>query len=124
MAEMTFNKDGKPRKIGSGKTKGAGCFSKIKWNELQEYVGDNVPIPVSRVWLRNLGVPVEEPPNKQVEVMEEPVEETLTTAASKPEPESPLDSAAETDVEDGQDDEATPIVKVTPPYRYAKDFDL
>ena len=26
---VTLNKDGTPRKIGSGKTKGAGCYEKI-----------------------------------------------------------------------------------------------
>jgi len=34
----TLNKDGTPRKIGSGKTKGAGCFAKIKWHQLREFI--------------------------------------------------------------------------------------
>ncbi|MBL63384.1 MAG: hypothetical protein CMI30_08230 [Opitutae bacterium] len=57
MAKVTLNKDGKPRKKGSGKTKGAGCFTRMSWTQLQEYVSENVPIPISRVWLRELGVP-------------------------------------------------------------------
>ena len=31
---VTLNKDGTPRKIGSGKTKGAGCYAKITLKEL------------------------------------------------------------------------------------------
>ena len=34
---VTLNKNGKPRKIGSGKTK-AGCFAKIKWKNLKEFI--------------------------------------------------------------------------------------
>ena len=52
----TFNKNGKPRKVGSGKTKGAGCFEKVSWIELREFVGEEVSIPVSRVWLRSIGI--------------------------------------------------------------------
>ena len=51
----TLNKDGTPRKKGSGKTKGAGCFSKVSWSTLKNFVADDVKIPVSRVWLRSLG---------------------------------------------------------------------
>ena len=51
----TLNKDGTPRKIGSGKTKGAGCFSSTTWSELRNFISDDAQIPVSRVWLRNLG---------------------------------------------------------------------
>ena len=51
----TLNKDGTPRKKGSGKTKGAGCYASITWSELKNLISDDVQIPVSRVWLRNLG---------------------------------------------------------------------
>jgi hypothetical protein len=51
----TLNKDGTFRKIGSGKTKGAGCYSPITWTELKNLVSDDIQIPVSRVWLRSLG---------------------------------------------------------------------
>ena len=54
-----MNKDGKPRKKGSGKTKGAGCYAKIPWRDLKKSIGADVPIPVSRVWLRQLGADVE-----------------------------------------------------------------
>ena len=51
----TLNKDGTPRKIGSGKTKGAGCYAPVTWSELKNLISDDVQIPVSRVWLRSLG---------------------------------------------------------------------
>ena len=51
----TLNKDGTPRKIGSGKTKGAGCFSSTTWSVLKNYIADGVEFPISRVWLRDLG---------------------------------------------------------------------
>ena len=54
MAEVALNKDGKPRKKGSGKTRGAGCYAKIPWSDLKKFIGSEVSIPVSRVWLRNL----------------------------------------------------------------------
>lgn len=52
---VTLNKDGTPRKIGSGKTKGAGCFAKIKWQHLREFIKEDADILVSRVWLRSVG---------------------------------------------------------------------
>ena len=67
MAEVALNKDGKPRKKGSGKTRGAGCYAKIPWSDLKKFIGAEVSIPVSRVWLRNLNADmdkyVEQPPN-------------------------------------------------------------
>jgi len=51
----TLNKDGTPRKIGSGKTKGAGCFAKIKWEQLNQFISPQEEIIVSRVWLRSVG---------------------------------------------------------------------
>jgi hypothetical protein len=53
--EVTLNKDGTPRKIGSGKTKGAGCFAKIKWKQLKEFISEEDEILVGRVWLRSVG---------------------------------------------------------------------
>ena len=52
----TLNKDGTPRKIGSGKTKGAGCYADVSWAELKEIIGENAMIQVSRVWLKNMGL--------------------------------------------------------------------
>ncbi|MBT3666602.1 MAG: hypothetical protein HN548_03915 [Opitutae bacterium] len=51
----TLNKNGSPRKIGSGKTKGAGCYANVTWSQLKSIIGENTMIPVSRVWMNNLG---------------------------------------------------------------------
>ena len=51
----TFNKDGTPRKVGSGKTKGAGCYANVTWAQLKKVIGEDTKIPVSRVWINNLG---------------------------------------------------------------------
>ena len=48
---VTLNKDGTPRKIGSGKTKGAGCYAKISLRELRKLVDNNEEVSVSRMWL-------------------------------------------------------------------------
>ena len=53
---MTLNKDGTPRKIGSGKTKGAGCYAQVTLAELQEVLSNDAKIQVSRVWLKNIGL--------------------------------------------------------------------
>ena len=97
MAEVALNKDGKPRKKGSGKTRGAGCYAKIPWSDLKKFIGAEVSIPVSRVWLRNLNADldkyVEQPPNP---LPEPSVDENLPstdTTDTLPEstPESPLE---------------------------------
>ncbi len=51
----TLNKDGTPRKVGSGKTKGAGCYEHITWTQLKSVIGEDTKIPVSRVWINKLG---------------------------------------------------------------------
>ena len=53
--KITLNKDGTPRKIGSGKTKGAGSFAKIKWEQLREFIKKDLDIIVSRVWFLSGG---------------------------------------------------------------------
>ena len=50
---VTLNKDGTPRKVGSGKTKGAGCYENISLRDLRKLVNENAEVSVSRVWLRN-----------------------------------------------------------------------
>lgn len=50
----TLNKDGTPRKIGSGKTKGAGCYAKITLKELRKLITDDKEVSVNRVWLRKI----------------------------------------------------------------------
>jgi hypothetical protein len=51
---ITLNKNGKPRKVGSGKTKGAGCYAQISLREVRKLINDNEEISVSRVWLRSV----------------------------------------------------------------------
>ena len=55
MSTYTINKDGTPRKKGSGRTKGANSFVHMSLNDLKKYVSEDVKVPISRVWLRNLG---------------------------------------------------------------------
>jgi hypothetical protein len=62
---VTLNKDGNPRKVGSGKTKGAGCFEKTTWSVLKDFVGEEVEIPISRVWLRSVGVSEKKSPKRK-----------------------------------------------------------
>jgi ABC-type lipoprotein release transport system permease subunit len=55
MNSKSLNKDGTPRKKGSGRTKGSNSFTYIPLNDLQKIFNSEISIPVSRVWLRNLG---------------------------------------------------------------------
>ena len=51
----SINKDGSPRKQGSGRTKGATSFYNIKLKDLTPFIGEETEIPVSRVWLKKIG---------------------------------------------------------------------
>jgi hypothetical protein len=55
---ITLNKDGTPRKKGSGKTKGASSYTNVTLGTLKRIIKDGVPVPVSRKWLEALGVDV------------------------------------------------------------------
>ena len=94
---VTLNKDGKPRKKGSGKTKGAGCYAKIPWSDLKKFIGPEVSIPVSRVWLRNLNADLDKYVDQSPNPLPKPsVDESLPstdTTDTLPEstPESPLE---------------------------------
>jgi len=55
MISESLNKDGLPRKKGSGRTKGSNSFTLVPLNDLKKIINEEVPVPVSRVWLRNLG---------------------------------------------------------------------
>ena len=50
---VTLNKDGTPRKIGSGKTKGAGCYESVLLRDLRKFLNEDDEVSVNRVWLRN-----------------------------------------------------------------------
>ena len=77
---VTLNKDGTPRKVGSGKTKGAGCYEKTTWSVLKDFVGEEVEIPISRVWLRSVGVSEKKSPTRKAK--------KVKPAIQKPEPKS------------------------------------
>ena len=102
MDQITVNKNGKPRKVGSGKTKGAGCYAKISWRELKKYIGADVAIPVSRVWLRGLGVTEIEKKKKEPK-LEEIQEIQETTSEKTAHKEVDLDSSVPED-ENNQDE--------------------
>jgi hypothetical protein len=53
--KVTLNKDGTPRKSGSGRRKGATSFTNISIADLQMFCGSATLIPVSRVWIEQMG---------------------------------------------------------------------
>ena len=59
--KVTINKNGKPRKKGSGRKKGSNSFVRVTYGELKDYIGEKTPIAVSRVWLESLGFSIEGP---------------------------------------------------------------
>ena len=58
--KVTLNKDGTPRKSGSGRRKGAKSFISIRVSALEQFCGKNTLIPVSRVWIEQMGASVSE----------------------------------------------------------------
>lgn len=54
----TINKDGTPRKTGSGRKKGATSFTNITLAELEKFCGSATCIPVSRIWLERMGATI------------------------------------------------------------------
>ena len=48
---VTYNKDGSPRKRGSGRPRGASSFTGITKQYLLHIAEDQEVIPVSRLWL-------------------------------------------------------------------------
>jgi len=65
MSDLTINKDGSPRKRGSGRTKGSNSFEYISLDDLKRYINENTRVPVSRVWLRNLGFSIKHKNDQQ-----------------------------------------------------------
>jgi len=54
MAQVTYNKDGTPRKQGSGRKKGSLSLMQVKLSELTEKFNPNDPIIVGRKWYEGL----------------------------------------------------------------------
>lgn len=80
MKQVKLNKDGTPRKSGSGRTKGSTSFVNITLAELQDFCGKATPIPISRVWLENMGAAIVEPTQKII----------VAQRAPEPEPEQKI----------------------------------
>ena len=66
MSKVTYNKDGTPRKTGSGRKKGAKSFVNITLTDLQMFCGSAAVIPVSRVWLEQMGAAIADAPTTVV----------------------------------------------------------
>ena len=62
MSKVTYNKDGSVRKSGSGRKKGAKSFVNITLTDLQMFCGSAAVIPVSRVWLEQMGAAIADTP--------------------------------------------------------------
>ncbi len=54
MKEITLNKDGSPRKTGSGRKKGSTSFQMVTIKQLLPYITEDFKIPVKRVWLEEI----------------------------------------------------------------------
>ena len=54
MAKVTYNKDGTPRKQGSGRKKGSLSLMRVKLSELTGKFNPNDPIIIGRKWYENL----------------------------------------------------------------------
>jgi len=75
MSKVTKNKDGSPRKSGSGRRKGANSFSNISLADLEKFCGSASVIPVSRVWLEQMGACIQGSAPTPVSTAQQPEEE-------------------------------------------------
>ena len=73
--KVTLNKDGTPRKQGSGRRKGANSFVNIRVSDLEQFCGKNTLIPISRVWLESMGASITEAKQTKVSVSQASQEE-------------------------------------------------
>jgi hypothetical protein len=48
----------RPRKAGSGRKKGSKSFTRMTFSELSSICGSATVVPVSRVWLEQMGVTI------------------------------------------------------------------
>jgi len=85
MAQVTYNKDGTPRKQGSGRKKGSLSLMRVKLSELTDKFNPNDPIIIGRKWYENLFKKVVDiPPQKAdtpsaADALEEKIAYKLTT---------------------------------------------
>tara|TARA_R100000008_G_scaffold84083_1_gene70669 strand:+ start:2572 stop:2811 length:240 start_codon:yes stop_codon:yes gene_type:complete len=54
MKKQTLNKDGTPRKTGSGRKKGSNCYQMVTIKQLKQFITEDFKIPVKRLWLENI----------------------------------------------------------------------
>lgn len=54
MKETTLNKDGSPRKTGSGRKKGSTSFTLTTIKKLLPFITEDFKIPVKRIWLEEI----------------------------------------------------------------------
>jgi len=59
MSKVTLNKDGTPRKTGSGRKKGSTSFTNVTLADLKMFCGEAMQIPVSRKWLEQMGAAIQ-----------------------------------------------------------------
>ena len=76
----TLNKDGTPRKTGSGRKKGATSFTNVTIADLQKFCGSASVIPVSRVWLEQMGANIATPVSQEI-VAKEPIAKAVEEEA-------------------------------------------
>tara|TARA_Y100000296_G_scaffold6431_1_gene7878 strand:- start:288 stop:527 length:240 start_codon:yes stop_codon:yes gene_type:complete len=74
MKQTTLNKDGTPRKAGSGRKKGSNCYQMITIKQLKQYITEDYKIPVKRLWLENV---VDNVASNDVESIAAKVEEKI-----------------------------------------------
>ena len=74
MKQTTLNKDGTPRKTGSGRKKGSNCYQMITIKQLKQYITEDYKIPVKRLWLENV---VDNVASNDVESIAAKVEEKI-----------------------------------------------
>ena len=74
MKKQTLNKDGTPRKTGSGRKKGSNCYQMITIKQLKQYITEDYKIPVMRLWLENV---VDNVASNDVESIAPKVEEKI-----------------------------------------------
>ena len=74
MKKTTLNKDGSPRKTGSGRKKGSNCYQMITIKQLKQYITEDYKIPVKRLWLENV---VDNVASNDVESIAPKVEEKI-----------------------------------------------
>ena len=78
MKKTTLNKDGTPRKTGSGRKKGSNCYQMITIKQLKQFITEDYKIPVKRLWLENVVDNVASDDVESTPVAEEKIEYTIS----------------------------------------------